>query len=43
VRADLSIATDRLEAGEYEPTPGPWCRRCDFVDVCPAGQREVSM
>lgn len=27
---------------EYPPTPGPLCRWCDYLSVCPAGQAEVA-
>jgi len=37
VRARLSATLDRLAAGTFDPTPGGWCRGCDFVSVCPAG------
>jgi DNA helicase-2/ATP-dependent DNA helicase PcrA len=39
VRTDLAATLDRLAAERYEPTPGPWCDRCDFRPACPPGQR----
>jgi DNA helicase-2/ATP-dependent DNA helicase PcrA len=41
VRGALGDATDVLQSGTYEPAPGPWCARCDFLDVCPAGRQTV--
>ena len=33
--------TDSIAAGEFEPTPGPWCHNCDFLRFCRPGQVEV--
>jgi RecB family exonuclease len=33
--------TDAIDAASYEPTPGEWCRHCDFLHVCEAGQGMV--
>ena len=30
----FTIAADRA----YQPRPGWWCRGCDFLEICPAGQ-----
>ena len=42
VRADLAATLDRLAAAQFDPTPGRWCRGCDFLPACSAGQREVA-
>jgi hypothetical protein len=41
VRADLADTLDRVAAERYDPTPGRWCRGCDFLPACGAGQRYV--
>jgi DNA helicase-2/ATP-dependent DNA helicase PcrA len=41
VRADLAATLDRLAAQQFEPTPGRWCRGCDFLPACGPGRREV--
>jgi DNA helicase-2/ATP-dependent DNA helicase PcrA len=41
VRDRLSATLDRLAADSFSPTSGPWCRGCDFLAACPAGQAEV--
>ncbi len=38
VREALTSTLDRVAAGRFGPTPGTWCRACDFLSVCPAGQ-----
>jgi DNA helicase-2/ATP-dependent DNA helicase PcrA len=38
VRERLATALDLLAAGSFAPTAGPWCRHCDFLSFCPAGQ-----
>jgi RecB family exonuclease len=38
VRADLSASLDGVLAGEYRATPGGWCARCEWRDVCRAGR-----
>lgn len=30
----FTIAGDQT----YAPRPSPWCRGCDFLEICPAGQ-----
>jgi len=40
-RDELSVLLDRLERLVFDVNPGAWCARCDFVDVCPAGQAVV--
>jgi DNA helicase-2/ATP-dependent DNA helicase PcrA len=37
----LGDITDAIAAGEFEPTPGPWCHHCDFIRFCEPGQAEV--
>jgi len=37
VRERVVASLRRIEAGEFEPTPGPWCRHCDFRSFCDAG------
>jgi DNA helicase-2/ATP-dependent DNA helicase PcrA len=39
VRARVAAALRSIEAGEFDPTPGPACRHCDFRSFCDAGQR----
>ena len=38
VRGGVVDTLDRVAAGRFSPTPGTWCRSCDFLAVCPAGQ-----
>jgi len=42
VRSDLAATLDRLATERFEPTPGRWCRGCDFLPACGAGQRFVA-
>ena len=30
-----------MAAGEFSPTPGPYCRSCDFLEFCEAGRAYV--
>ncbi|HVL27163.1 MAG TPA: ATP-dependent DNA helicase, partial [Acidimicrobiales bacterium] len=41
VRADLAATLDALATERFDPTPGRWCRGCDFLPACGAGQRHV--
>jgi DNA helicase-2/ATP-dependent DNA helicase PcrA len=41
VRADLAATLDAIAAQQFEPTPGTWCRGCDFLPVCGSGLRFV--
>ena len=41
VRSELAATLDRLAADRFEPTPGRWCRGCDFLPSCAAGQRRL--
>jgi len=38
---DLERLTDAIDGGDFEPTPGEWCRRCDFLRFCGPGRQEV--
>jgi DNA helicase-2/ATP-dependent DNA helicase PcrA len=38
VRGGVVDTLDRVAAGRFSPTPGAWCRSCDFLAVCPAGR-----
>jgi DNA helicase-2/ATP-dependent DNA helicase PcrA len=40
-RARLVELTDAIVDEQYEPTPGRWCRSCDFLRFCAAGRAEV--
>jgi DNA helicase-2/ATP-dependent DNA helicase PcrA len=42
-RAGLAHMIGELERGAFGVNPGGWCARCDFVDVCPAGQAAVRL
>jgi hypothetical protein len=37
----VHVATDSIAAGEFDPTPGPWCHHCDFLRFCEPGKQEV--
>lgn len=41
VRGRLATTLDALAEARFGPTPGRWCRSCDFLSFCPAGQAEV--
>jgi DNA helicase-2/ATP-dependent DNA helicase PcrA len=38
VRARLAATLDAMAEARFAPTPGGWCRHCDFLAFCPAGQ-----
>lgn len=38
VRGRLAATLDAMAEARFGPTPGAWCRRCDFLSFCPAGQ-----
>ena len=42
VEARLLAAMGAIDALRFDPTPGSWCRGCDFLGVCDAGQRTVA-
>jgi DNA helicase-2/ATP-dependent DNA helicase PcrA len=37
VRERLRGALRSIGGGAFDPTPGPWCRHCDFRSFCDAG------
>lgn len=41
VRARLIATLDDLAAARYTPTPGGWCRPCDFLSACAPGRAEL--
>jgi RecB family exonuclease len=43
-RAEQSLTrlTDAIESSRFDPTPGEWCQRCDFLRFCEAGQQWVA-
>ncbi|MGI8809493.1 MAG: ATP-dependent DNA helicase [Acidimicrobiales bacterium] len=41
VRSRLATTLDAMAEARFGPTPGRWCRSCDFLSFCPAGQAEV--
>ena len=38
VRQRVLGSLDAIAAGEFDPTPGSWCRHCDFRSFCDAGK-----
>jgi DNA helicase-2/ATP-dependent DNA helicase PcrA len=40
-RGRVLEALTAMAAGEFEPTPGPQCRWCDFLPFCAPGRRYV--
>ena len=38
VRQRVLTSLDAIAAGEFDPTPGSWCRHCDFRSFCDAGK-----
>ena len=42
VRTRLETSLARIEAGDFEPTPGAWCSFCDFRAFCDAGKKWVA-
>ncbi len=38
VRRRVLASLDAIAAGEFDPTPGSWCRHCDFRSFCDAGK-----
>ncbi len=41
VRSRLAATLDAMAEARFGPTPGAWCRGCDFLSFCPAGQAQV--
>jgi ATP-dependent DNA helicase UvrD/PcrA len=42
VRMELAEQLGRIETGAFDPTPGAWCRYCDFLAFCDAGRAFVA-
>jgi DNA helicase II / ATP-dependent DNA helicase PcrA len=38
VRERIVKSLEAIGAGAFDPTPGAWCRHCDFRSFCDAGQ-----
>lgn len=38
----LEGLTGAIEAREFDATPGPWCRHCDFLRFCEPGRQQLS-
>ncbi len=38
VRKRVADSLGAIEGGAFEPTPGQWCRHCDFRAFCDAGK-----
>ena len=38
---DLSAKFGEVQAGRFEPRPGPMCRSCDYLRFCGAGKRHI--
>lgn len=34
VQQKIIKTISQIEKGEFPPTPGPWCKFCDFKDIC---------
>jgi RecB family exonuclease len=41
-REGLLATLDRRDGGQWPATPGQWCRRCEWLAVCPAGQSAMT-
>lgn len=41
-RRHLSALTEAIAAAAFGPSPGQWCRNCDFLQFCEAGQEEMA-
>ena len=41
VRARLATTLDAMAQARFGATPGRWCRGCDFLAFCPAGQAQT--
>jgi DNA helicase-2/ATP-dependent DNA helicase PcrA len=41
IRARSVAALEGIRQGRFEPTPGPFCRWCDFLPFCEAGRGYV--
>lgn len=40
-RESLHSILTRIKREEFDPSPGSWCRSCDFLRFCEPGQEEV--
>ena len=38
VRARVTASLGAIDRADFEPTPGRWCRHCDFLSFCDAGR-----
>jgi len=36
----LTVANKIQQEKQFQPSPGPWCRNCDFISICP-GKSDV--
>ncbi len=41
-RNRLESLTEGIESRDFEPAPGEWCHRCDFLRFCEPGRRMVA-
>jgi CRISPR/Cas system-associated exonuclease Cas4 (RecB family) len=39
---ELTRLTGAIDEAQFEPTPGDWCHRCDFLRFCEPGRQEVA-
>ena len=42
VRDRVAGSLRAIGEGAFDPTPGPWCRHCDFLSFCDAGRGWVA-
>lgn len=40
-RSTLETHTSNIAVGNFQPTPGEWCRGCDFLRFCEPGKNAV--
>jgi DNA helicase-2/ATP-dependent DNA helicase PcrA len=40
-RQRLETLTNDIDRGRFDPSPGDWCRHCDFLQFCEAGQARI--
>lgn len=43
VRQRLSEVLESFAARRFDPAPGSYCARCDFLDSCPSGRRKMGL
>jgi putative RecB family exonuclease len=41
-RARVVAALRSMAGGDFDPTPGPYCRWCDFLPFCDAGRAHMT-